>query len=245
MSCSEIVIKKKGKKKCKISSSSVNTLTSDCYTDKTSCSSSGRSSSSGCSSQPSIEVIELTTSSSSSSECSRSGSSSSDCCPGGRKNRYNRRCGGRNCNGCNSCSKPGRTFGDCYYCFYAIVAPLSNFQLLNGATSVNGLKISVVISGKTTTLSWEGFSGNITSSGIAFVYISQFFKGLPMYDVFSSYLINYAGGDTLSTVQVLANNTNTIQWYIQANRRGTGVSSNSYIAVYAGSVTYINNCESC
>jgi hypothetical protein len=66
-----------------------------------------------------------------------------------------------------------------------------------------------------------------------------------MYDVFSSYLINYAGGDTLSTVQVLANNTNTIQWYIQANRRGTGVSSNSYIAVYSNSITFINSCDTC
>lgn len=249
MSCSEIVIKKKGCGK-KQKSSSSNTLTSDCYSDSSSSSStscSPSSSSVSCvrkkkcssSSQPSIEVIELTTSSSSSSsECSNS----NDCCRGGGRKR-------RECRGCNSCRsdcyKPGRTFGDCYYCFYAIVGPLSNFKLLDGTTSVNGLKISVAISGKTTTLSWQGFSGLVTSSGIAFVYISQFFKGLPMYDVFGSYLINYSGGDALSTVQVLANNTNTIQWYIQANRKGSSVAANSYIAIMAGSITFINNCDSC
>lgn len=261
MSLSGIVIKRKGKK-CETSLSST-TLTSNCYSDTSatsscsslsSCSTTNKkckvkkkcSSSSSSSSRPSIEVIEISTSGSSS--CSSSESSCStkcedscydDYCGNGCGNGCGKRCGKRRRN------RIGRSFGDCYYYFYAVVQPLSNFKLLDGSSTTNGLRIEVSMNSKTTTLQWPGFSGNVTSSGIPYVSIGQFFKGLPSYDVFSSFLINYQSGDALSTVQIVSNNSDTIRWYLTASRKGTGVSSNSFISIYGGSITYVNSCDAC
>ena len=256
MSRSEIVIKKKKSKKYQSSSNTLDSsLTSNCYTDDTSsseCSTSSSptkcrtsSSSSSCT-NPSIEVIEISRSSSSgSSSSSSSGSSSkSDCC--GKKKKYRRESCNRGCNGgCNGgCFRSiTSNYGDCYYTFYATVQPLSNFKYLDGSSNASGLKIDVTVSNKLTTLQWPGFSGNVTSSGIPYVSIGQFFKGLPSYDVYSSFLINYQSGDALSTVQIVSNNSDTVRWYLQATRKSTGVSANSFITVYGGSVTFVNNCN--
>lgn len=255
MSRSEIVIKKKKSKKYQSSSNTLDSsLTSNCYTDDSSSSecstssspskcSTSSSSTSSCT-NPSIEVIEISRSSSSSS----SSSSKNDCCGGKERKKYRRERCNRGCNGgCNGgCFRSiTSNYGECYYTFYANVQPLSNFKYLDGSSNASGLKIDVTISNKLTTLQWPGFSGNVTSSGIPYVSIGQFFKGLPSYDVYSSFLINYQSGDALSTVQIVSNNSDTVRWYLQASRKSTGVSANSFISVYGGSVTFINNCNVC
>jgi hypothetical protein len=98
----------------------------------------------------------------------------------------------------------------------------------------------VAINCRTVTLQWEGFTGQVDSSGAAAVYINQSFTGRPKKSVFGSYLGNFKGSDGLSTIEIGAcDQTISLAWYFSPTRRNNNVSNGESFTVYAGSITYL------
>lgn len=232
----------KHKNKCSSSGSSIS-CSDTCGSSSSSCGSS--SSSSSCRSQPRVLIVEANSSRSCSSyDCGGCGRCS-DC---RRKNKRGKKyygCGGYGgyggcggCGNCNNCRGGVDFYGGAYYEICGTVRPVKNFSLLDG-TSCGEVKIHISINCKTVTLQWEGFTGEVDSSNAAYLYVNQCFRGLPKKNVFGSYLVNFKGGDGISTVEVLSNNDNTIRWYLTASRKGNNVSNGDSFTVYPGSITYI------
>lgn len=220
--------------------SSSNTI--DC--SDTSCSSSSTcSSSSSCSSsQPKILIVKAEAPS------SRSSSGCGNCGKCGRcrrsYQRYNE-CSYKNNRGCGNDGgdkggqKQNSTCGsNCiFYDFCAVIRPVKNLALLNG-TTCGDIKLFVNIYCNLVTLSWEGFQGQTDSSGIAYVYVNQSFRGLPKNSVFGSYLVKFKGANAISAVEVTSDNNNTIRWYLSSSLSSNNVSNGDSFTVYAGSITY-------
>lgn len=236
------------KSRCTESSTNTITCTETCTLSDSSCS----SSSSSCSiAQPRILLVEAKSSSSSSSDCGGCGKC------GSCKKKYKKKgkcytsyssygCSSNGCSTNDCCDNRGKCTSavNALYDFCAIVRPVRNLALINGNTC-GDIKITVAINCNVVTLQWEGFTGQTDSSGIAYLYINQSFRGLPKKSVYGSYMVNFKGGDALSIVEVTSDNNNVLRWYLNSSRTSNNVSNGESFTVYPGSISFIIASDPC
>lgn len=193
----------------------------------TKCSSSGNTKCSSSSGSKCLSILESC--SSSSDDCSSNSNSSDKYC----KIVNQLPCGAIDTCNTNQC-------GD-YSCFKAIISPAINVTSLYTA-SIGYTTVKMIKQGKIVTLSFEGFSGQISATGVTYLTLNQSIYNLPQFPTQIPYRIIYNSIATISFIQIDPTSTDNVQLYLNVSNSGLNINIGDSFIVPSTTISWMSNC---